>query len=87
MAEFNIIVIDYSFLLRPSEYTGSKSNITLFRLRDTAFSCGRNFFVAIATASKLPAANFVTLTFSTHKNGVGGGKYHTQGIQRHPFVS
>ena len=55
MAESNMITIAYFYLLHPSEYTSSKSDITPFRLEDTAFSCGRSAFVATFTASDLHA--------------------------------
>ena len=52
----------------------SKSDSTLFRLKDTAFRCSRIVFATTAMEGNLQAANFVTMTFTTQKNGVRGGK-------------
>ena len=57
MAESDMIIITYSFLLRPGEYRAPKSDITVFCLKDTTFSCGRSVFVATATEGDLQAAN------------------------------
>ena len=67
-----MIIIAYFFLLFSGKYTASKSDITLFRLKDIDFSCSRSVFVATATEGYLQAPNFVMLTFTTHKNGVRG---------------
>ena len=58
MVEIDIILIAYFFLLRPSEYTVSKSESTPFHLKDTAFNCSRGVFAATATEGNLQAANF-----------------------------
>ena len=70
MAESNIIIIAYFFLYRPGEYIGFNSGSTPFPLKYTDFSFVCSIFAATATASKLQAANFVTLKFTTQNNGV-----------------
>ena len=65
MSERDIIIITYFFLLCPGEYTSSKSEITLFCLKDTAFRLGRRVFVATSTAGNIQDANFFTLAFMT----------------------
>ena len=70
----DMIIIAFFFLLRPVEYTGTKSDSTPFRLSDVTFSVGRTVFnTATATDNELAAATFVILTFSIQKNGVRGG--------------
>ena len=73
-----MIIIAYLFLLCPRRYTGSKSDITTFRLKDTDFSCGSSIFAATATESDLQSANFTTLTFTTQNNDVRGTKTDTR---------
>ena len=72
MVECNIIIIAYFFLLRAGEYTESKSEIISLRLEDNTFSWSRSVFLSTATASDIQAANFVTIPFTTQKNGVRG---------------
>ena len=69
IAEKYIIIIAFFFLLHYSEYMASKSESTPFRLKDTKCSCVHSIFADTATESDIQAANFVTLTFTTHKNG------------------
>ena len=70
-----MIVITFFFLLRPGGYTGTKSDRAPFRLSDVTFSVSRMVFdTATATDNELAAAPFVTLIFSTHKDGVQGEK-------------
>ena len=71
----DIIIIAFFFLLRPEEYTGTKSYSAPFHLSDVTFSVGRMLFdTATATDNELDAAVFVILVFTTHKNGVQGEK-------------
>ena len=71
----DMFIIAFFFLLRPGEYTGTKSDSAPFRLSDVTFSVGRTLFdTATATDNELAAATFVILIFSTQKNGVRGGK-------------
>ena len=65
-----MIIIAYLFLLHPGEYTASKSEKTLFRLKDTAFSCGHSVFATTVIGGDLQAEKIVSLTFLTQKNGV-----------------
>ena len=70
-----MIIIAFFFLLRPGEYTGTKSDSLPFRLSDVNFSVGRTVFNnSLATDYDLAAATFVILTFNTQKNGVRGEK-------------
>ena len=85
MAEINIIIITYFFLLLPGEYMASKSYITLFRLEDTVFSCSHSVFAATGTEGDLQAAKFVTMKFKTQENGFRG-RNRTQGIRVPKFV-
>ena len=71
----DMIIIAFFFLLRPREYTGTKSDSSPFRLSDVTFSVGRTVFnTSTATDNDLTAATFVILTFTTQKNGVQGDK-------------
>ena len=66
-----MIIIAFFFLLRPGEYTGTKSDSSPFRLSDVTFSVGRTVFdMETATNNDLAAATFIILTFTTQKNGV-----------------
>ena len=66
-----MIIIDFFFLLRPGEYTGTKSESTPFRLPYVTFSVGRTVFdTATTTDNELSPATFVILIFSTQKKGV-----------------
>ena len=68
----DMIILAFFFLLRPGEYTGTKSDSTPFRLSDVIFSVDRTVFdTATATDNELAAATFVILMFSTPK------KWHT----------
>ena len=70
-----MIIIAFFFLLRPGEYTGTKSDSSPFRLSDVTFSVGRTVFdTETATDNNLAAATFVILTFTTQKDGVRGEK-------------
>ena len=66
-----MIIIAFFFLLRPGEYTGTKSDSSPFRLSDVTFSVGHTVFdTETVTDNNLAAATFVILTFTTQKNGV-----------------
>ena len=70
----NMIIIAFFFLLLPGEYTGTKSDSSLFLLSDVTFSVGCTLFdTSTATDNDLAASTFVIFTFSTQKNGVRGG--------------
>ena len=67
----DIIIISFFFLLRPGEYTGTKSDSSPFRLSDVTFSFVRMLFeTATATDNQLAAAIILILVFATQKNGV-----------------
>ena len=67
----DMIIITFFFLLRPGEYTGTKSDSLPFRLSDVTFSVGRTVFdTESATDNDLAAATFVILTFTTQNNVV-----------------
>ena len=71
----DMIIISFSFLLRPGEYTGTKYDSTPFCLSDVTFSVVHTVLdTSTATNNELAAATFVILIFSTHKNGVRGEK-------------
>ena len=62
-----MIIISCFFLLRPGEYTGTKSDSSPFRLSDVTFSFGRTVSdTATATAAdnELAVAIFVVLVFT-----------------------
>ena len=67
----------FYFLLRPGEYANASGDAKHpFRLRDVEFKIGhRHFFDAhLVSQHQCLAATFVSLTFSTQKNGVKGEK-------------
>ena len=71
----DIIIIAFFFLLRPGDYTGTRSDSTPFCLSDVTFSVGHTVFnTATAMDNELAAATFVILIFSTQKNVVQGEK-------------
>jgi hypothetical protein len=69
----DMICLAFFFLLRPGEYTGTKSDTQPFQLRDAKFFLG-NLPLNPATAppDHLLNASFITLEFTTQKNGVRG---------------
>lgn len=68
-----MICLAFFFLLRPGEYTATTSESTPFRLGDVGLSSGGTYVnVFTAPDEDLDAADFVTLTFTTQKNGVRG---------------
>ena len=63
-----MIIISFFFLLRPGEYTCTKSDSAKFRLSDVTFNVGRTVFdTATAIDNELAAATFVMLIFTTQK--------------------
>ena len=69
-----MIILAFFFLLRPGEYTATKSNSTPFRLCDVTLSVGRMVFSLDSSETDLLSATFAILTFTTQKNGVQGEK-------------
>jgi hypothetical protein len=73
IAVADMICLAFFFLLRPGEYTGTKSTSTPFRLCDVELRTGAIRHNVLTTPiPTLLAATFVTLTFTTQKNGVRG---------------
>jgi hypothetical protein len=83
----DLLCIAFFFLMRPGEYCVSSEQPHPFRLEDVEFRLG--YLTIPATnlspedALRLPAANMVTLTFSTQKNSVRGEKIG-QNTSGHP---
>ena len=70
-----MIIIAFFFLLRPGDYTGTKSDSSPFRLSDVTFSFGHMVFnTATTTNNELASTTFVILVFITQKNDVRGEK-------------
>ena len=68
-----MIAIAFFFLLRPGEYTGTKSESTPFTLADVQLFQGPvRLDLHTASDTSLLAATFGSLTFTTQKNGVRG---------------
>ena len=69
----DMICLAFYFLLRPGEYTGNPSNTTPFTIADVQCYIGQQRITApLLTLQHLPRLTFVTLTFTTQKNGVRG---------------
>ena len=63
-----MIVLAFFFLLRPGEYTATKSDTTPFRLCDVRLSVGSQYLdIFTATPEQLHTANFASLTFTDQK--------------------
>ena len=74
MACADMICLAFFFLLRPGEYTGTVTSSQPFQLRDVRLFIGH---LALSTATApaqhlLTTATFVSLEFTTQKNGVRG---------------
>ncbi|MHA7856432.1 hypothetical protein [Marinobacter shengliensis] len=64
----DMIIIEFFFLLRPGEYTGTANDDTPFCLQDVQlFVIGRRIDLLLAPPEELLAATSVSLTFTTHK--------------------
>jgi len=73
IAVADMICLAFFFLLRPGEYTGTTATSTPFRLCDVELRTGAIRHNVLTTPiPTLRAATFVTLTFTTQKNGVEG---------------
>lgn len=70
----DMICLAFFYLLRPGEYSGHPDQeSTPFRLMDTVFYIGaQRLNTSTATDAQLNSATFVTLEFTTQKNGVAG---------------
>jgi hypothetical protein len=70
-ATADMIIIAFFFLLRPGEYTDSKSDTTPFTLGNVQLAIGgRRIPLDTATDAELNQARTASLTFTTQKNGV-----------------
>jgi hypothetical protein len=69
----DLITIAFYFLLRPGEYTGTTSDDAAFRLADVTLHVDdRAIDPLLCPTADLHAATFVSLTFTTQKNGTKG---------------
>lgn len=69
----DMIALAFFFLLRPGEYTATSSATTPFRLTDVRLSIGSTYIDNFtASDATLDSVTFVSLTFTTQKNGVRG---------------
>jgi hypothetical protein len=69
----DMICLAFFFLLRPGEYTGTASTTQPFAWRDVSFYLGdHRLDKTTAAHAHLLTATFVTLEFTTQKNGVRG---------------
>jgi hypothetical protein len=69
----DMICLAFFFLLRPGEYTGTPSETTPFTLHDVQCWIGHQRYLATTIPiNDLTRVTFVTLTFTTQKNGVRG---------------
>ena len=85
-AAADMIIIAFFFLLRPGEYTDSKSDTTPFTLGDVQLFVGlRRLNLATASDAELQLARAVSLTFTTQKNGVEN-EVIKLGLSRDPRV-
>jgi hypothetical protein len=65
--------VAFFYLLRPGEYTASRSESTPFRLCDIQLSVGAHRLdLHTASIASIQSATFATLTFTNQKNGVRG---------------
>ncbi|GFH55146.1 hypothetical protein CTEN210_11622 [Chaetoceros tenuissimus] len=72
-ATADMIIIAFFFLLRPGEYSYSNTDSDPFLLADVQFWIGhQRLNTMTATPTQLRQATFVSLTFTTQKNGVRG---------------
>ena len=83
----DMIILAFFFLLRPGEYTASKSDSTPFRLCDVTLSVGRTVFTSASSEADLLTATFCILIFTTQKNGVRNEKNWTGCLRGSPPVS
>jgi hypothetical protein len=69
----DMISLAFFFLLRPGEYTGTASDTTPFTLYDVQCWIGHQRMLATEIPiADLSRVTFITLTFTTQKNGVRG---------------
>ena len=68
----DLIIIGFFFLLRPGEYAATESTASPFRLADVQLFHNTQPLSAEAMRQGTPRPDFVSLTFTTQKNGVRG---------------
>ena len=72
-ATADMIALAFFFLLRPGEYTGTKSDTTPFRMQDVQLFIGSHRINPLtASLETIRTATFTTLTFTSQKSGVRG---------------
>ena len=84
-ADADMIILALFFLLRPGEYTGTKSTSTSFCLCEVILSVGYTVFLLASSEEDLLTATFTTLVFTTQENGVRGEKIR-QATSRNPLL-
>ena len=84
-ADADMIILAFFFLLRPGEYTGTKSTSTSFCLCEVILSVGYTVFLLASSEEDLLTATFTTLVFTTQENGVRGEKIR-QATSRNPLL-
>jgi hypothetical protein len=73
LAIADMVALAFFFLLRPGEYTGTKSETTPFRVQDVQLWIGRQRLdITTASDADIASATFCSLTFTSQKNGVRG---------------
>lgn len=69
----DMVILAFFFLLRPGEYTANTSDTEPFRLEDVRVRSGGIYLdIENCSFAELDSADFVTLIFTTQKNGVKG---------------
>jgi hypothetical protein len=90
IAVADMIALAFFFLLRPGEYTGSKSESEPFRLADAQLIHGPiRLNLGTASETALLSAMFTSLTFTTQESGVRGeviGLSHSGSPQFSPTI-
>lgn len=73
LATVDMLIVGFFFLMRPGEHCNSGSGAHPFTAKDVIMYQGLTPIDLLqATPEELQAATFVTLTFTTQKNGVAG---------------
>jgi hypothetical protein len=82
----DLVAIAFYFLLRPGEYTGTTSNDAAFRFADVELHVDDRAIDPITCSDDdLHAATFVSLMFTTQKNGTKG-EIITHGLSTDPLA-
>jgi hypothetical protein len=87
MAIADMIALAFFFLLRPGEYTGTKSDTTPFRIQDVQLWIGRQRLdLDTALDSDIATATFYSHTFTTQKMGSAAKSLAWDVAAMHVFV-